>query len=102
MSFALGIILFILGIAISVALHEAGHLLTAKWSGMRVRAYFIGFGPTLFSWHKGGTEYGFKALPLGGYCDIAGMTILDEELTEEEAPDAMYKKPAWKLSLIHI
>ena len=42
MSFALGIILFILGIAISVALHEAGHLLTAKWSGMRVRAYFIG------------------------------------------------------------
>lgn len=100
MSFALGIILFILGIAISVALHEAGHLLTAKWSGMRVRAYFIGFGLTLFSWHKGGTEYGFKALPLGGYCDIAGMTILDEELTEEEAPDAMYKKPAWKRIIV--
>ncbi len=100
MTFALGIILFIIGIAVSVALHEAGHLLTAKWSGMRVRAYFIGFGPTLFSRRKGETEYGIKALPLGGFCDIAGMTILDEELTEEEAPDAMYKKPAWKRIIV--
>ncbi|MFY9189796.1 MAG: M50 family metallopeptidase [Lawsonella sp.] len=100
MAFALGIILFILGIAISVALHEAGHLLTAKAFKMRVRRYFIGFGPTLFKTKRKGTEYGLKALPLGGFCDIAGMTILDEDLTAEEKPHAMYKKPAYQRIIV--
>ena len=98
MAFALGIVLFGLGIAISIALHEAGHMYAARATGMRVRRYFIGFGPTLWSTTKhspkhGPTEYGLKAIPLGGFCDIAGMTKLDE-MTEEERPYAMYNRPA--------
>lgn len=98
MAFALGIILFGLGIAISIALHEAGHMYAARWTGMRVRRYFIGFGPTLWSTTKhsakhGQTEYGLKAIPLGGFCDIAGMTKLDE-MTAEDRPYAMYDRPA--------
>ncbi len=95
MAFALGVTLFALGIAISIALHEAGHLLTAKWFGMTVRRYFIGFGPRIFSFHRGGTEYGLKAIPAGGFCDIAGMTALDQ-VTPDEAPRAFFRKPTWQ------
>ncbi|MDO5032488.1 RIP metalloprotease [Corynebacterium sp.] len=96
----LGIVLFALGIGITVALHEAGHMLTARAFGMRVRRYFIGFGPKVASFTRGHTEYGLAALPLGGFCDIAGMTAQDEFLTEEEAPHAMYKKPAWQRVIV--
>lgn len=92
----MGIVLFALCIAVSVALHEAGHMLTAKAFGMRVRRYFIGFGPTVVSTTKGGTEYGIAALPFGGFCDIAGMTAQDPQLTPEEEPHAMYRKPWWQ------
>ena len=78
----LGIVLFALGIGLTVALHEAGHMLTARAFGMRVRRYFIGFGPRLFSFRKGHTEYGLAAFPVGGFCDIAGMTAQDEFLTD--------------------
>lgn len=94
MAFALGIVLFAFGIAVSIALHEAGHMYAARATGMRVRRYFIGFGPTIWSTHKGHTEYGLKAIPLGGFCDIAGMTKMDE-MTPEERPYAMYDRPAW-------
>ena len=92
---ALGIIGFALAIALSIALHEAGHMFTARAFNMRVRRYFIGFGPTVWSTTKGGTEYGIAALPFGGFCDIAGMTAMDP-LTSEEAPHAMVNKPAWQ------
>lgn len=95
MVFALGVVLFALGIGVSIALHEAGHMWTAKALGMKVRRYYIGFGPKVFSFRRGETEYGLKALPLGGFCDIAGMTALDE-MTPEEVPHAMYKKATWK------
>ena len=95
MAFALGVILFALGIGLSIALHEFGHLLIAKAFGMKVRRYFIGFGPRLFSFTRGETEYGFKAIPAGGFCDIAGMTALDE-LEPDEVDRAMYKQSAWK------
>jgi membrane-associated protease RseP (regulator of RpoE activity) len=91
----LGILLFALGICFSVALHEAGHMATAKWFGMKVRRYFIGFGPKLWSFRRGETEYGLKAIPLGGFCDIAGMTAMDE-VTPDEAPRAMWRYPVWK------
>lgn len=91
----LGIVVFALGIAVSVALHEAGHMFTARAFGMRVRRYFIGFGPKVWSTTRGGTEYGVAALPLGGFCEIAGMTAMDE-VTPEEAPHAMVNKPAWQ------
>jgi len=94
-----GVVLFALGICVSIALHEAGHMMTAKWFGMNVRRYFIGFGPTLFSFRRKQTEYGLKALPLGGFCDIAGMTALDE-VTPEESPKAMWRYPAWKRTVV--
>lgn len=70
-------------------------MFTARAFGMRVRRFFVGFGPTLWSVKRGGTEYGIAALPFGGFCDIAGMTAMDP-VTEEEAPHAMVKKPAWQ------
>ena len=91
----LGVVVFALGIAVSIALHEAGHMWTAKAFGMRVRRYFIGFGPKVFSFRRGETEYGLKAIPAGGFCDIAGMTALDE-VTPEEAPRAFFRKPTWQ------
>lgn len=95
LAYLLGVVLFAVGIAATIALHELGHLSVARWSGMRVRRYFVGFGPTLWSTQKGTTEYGVKAVPFGGFCEIAGMTALDE-VTPEEAPFAMRNKPAWK------
>jgi membrane-associated protease RseP (regulator of RpoE activity) len=91
----LGLVLFALGIGLSVALHEAGHMLTAKAFGMKVRRYFIGFGPKVFSFRRGETEYGLKIIPGGGFCDIAGMTALDP-VTPEEAPRAMWRYATWK------
>jgi membrane-associated protease RseP (regulator of RpoE activity) len=71
----------------------------ARATGMKVRRYFVGFGPTLWSTMRpnklGYTEYGVKAVPLGGFCDIAGMTSV-EELTAEERPYAMYRQRVWK------
>lgn len=94
-AFVFGIVLFALCIALSIALHEAGHMLTAKAFGMRVRRFFLGFGPTVASVKRGETEYGIAALPFGGFCDIAGMTAMDP-LTPEEEPRAMYRKPWWQ------
>ena len=59
---ALGILAFALAIAASIALHEAGHMFTARAFGMRVRRYFIGFGPTVWSTTKGHTEYGLSLI----------------------------------------
>src|SRR5699024_2257244 len=97
----LGIVLFALGICLTVALHEAGHMFTARAFGMRVRRFFIGFGPTLCSVRKNKTEYGVAALPLGGFCDIADMSSQDEFITEEERPYLMHKKPWWQRVIVH-
>ncbi|WP_328518351.1 M50 family metallopeptidase [Actinoplanes sandaracinus] len=99
MAYVTGVVLFVAGLCLSLALHEAGHLLTARAFGMRVRRYFVGRGPTVFSFRKGGTEYGLKALPIGGFCEIAGMTTLDE-LTPDERPRAMWRFPAWKRTVV--
>lgn len=95
MVFAIGFVLFALGITVSVALHECGHMWAAQATGMKVRRYFVGFGPKVFSFRRGETEYGLKALPLGGFCDIAGMTALDE-LDPEDLDRAMYRQATWK------
>lgn len=98
-TYLLGVLLFGVAIAITIGLHELGHYATARMFGMRVRRFFIGFGPRVFSWRKGHTEYGFKAIPLGGFCDIAGMTNQDE-VTAEEAPHAMRNKPGWQRIIV--
>ena len=70
---ALGIVLFVLGLLFSIAWHELGHLTFAKLFGVRVTQYMVGFGRTLFSRRRGETEYGLKAIPLGGYIRMVGM-----------------------------
>ncbi|MFD0569973.1 M50 family metallopeptidase [Kitasatospora gansuensis] len=69
----LGILLFVLGLLFSIAWHELGHLSTAKLFGIRVPQYMVGFGRTIWSRKKGETEYGLKAIPLGGYIRMIGM-----------------------------
>jgi membrane-associated protease RseP (regulator of RpoE activity) len=74
MSFLLGVVIFILALLISIMLHETGHFLTAKKFHMKVTQFFVGFGQTVWSRKRGETEYGVKALPLGGFVKITGMT----------------------------
>ncbi|MET8829195.1 site-2 protease family protein [Streptomyces sp. NPDC004610] len=69
----LGIVVFAVGLLISIAWHELGHLSTAKFFGIRVPQYMVGFGPTIWSRRRGETEYGIKAIPLGGYIRMIGM-----------------------------
>ena len=71
--YALGILVMVIGLGASIALHEVGHLVPAKKFGVKVGQYMIGFGPTIFSRRRGETEYGLKALPLGGYISMSGM-----------------------------
>lgn len=70
---ALGWLIMLIGISISIALHEVGHLLPAKRFGVKVTQYMVGFGPTMWSRQRGETEYGLKAIPLGGYIRMIGM-----------------------------
>ncbi|MGH3322268.1 MAG: M50 family metallopeptidase [Streptosporangiaceae bacterium] len=91
----IGVVAFVVAIVISVCLHEAGHMATAKAFGMKVTRYFLGFGPTLWSFRRGETEYGVKAIPAGGFVNIVGQTDL-EEVPPEDADRAMVNKPGWQ------
>ncbi|MGO1885076.1 MAG: M50 family metallopeptidase [Citricoccus sp.] len=71
--FIIGVLAVAVGIALSIALHEIGHLVPAKLFGVRVTQYMVGFGPTVWSRRRGETEYGVKAIPLGGYVSMVGM-----------------------------
>lgn len=84
-----------LGFSALIILHEAGHFFAAKATGMRVERFFLFFGPTLFSVKRGETEYGIKAIPLGGYVKISGMNP-EESLPSEVEHRAYYRKPVWR------
>ncbi|UYN83982.1 MAG: site-2 protease family protein [Microcella sp.] len=71
--YLVGILVVVVGLIVSIALHELGHFVPAKLFGVRVGQFMIGFGRTIVSWRRGGTEYGFKWIPLGGYISMAGM-----------------------------
>ncbi|MBA3233253.1 MAG: site-2 protease family protein [Propionibacteriales bacterium] len=71
--YTLGVVLFLLGVLASIALHEVGHMWPAKKFGVKVTQYFVGFGKTVWSVKRGDTEYGLKAIPLGGYIRMVGM-----------------------------
>jgi membrane-associated protease RseP (regulator of RpoE activity) len=71
--YVVGVLAFVVAILVSIGLHELGHMIPAKAFGGKVTQYFIGFGPTVWSRRKGETEYGIKAIPLGGYVKIVGM-----------------------------
>ncbi len=73
LAYTLGVVLFALGVLASIALHEVGHMYPAKKFGVQVTQYFVGFGKTVWSTRRGETEYGVKAVPLGGFVKLVGM-----------------------------
>ncbi|HIZ38102.1 MAG TPA: site-2 protease family protein, partial [Candidatus Ruania gallistercoris] len=89
MDFLVGVLVVAVGLIVSIALHEVGHLVPAKLFKVKVSQYFVGFGKTLWSTRRGGTEYGVKMLPLGGYVRMIGMfppatdTRSDDARTED-------------------
>jgi membrane-associated protease RseP (regulator of RpoE activity) len=91
----LGVIAFVVGILLSIMIHEWGHFVAARRFGCKVTEFFVGFGTRLWSVRRGETEYGVKAIPAGGYVKIIGMTDL-EPVAEEDRPRAFYNKPAWQ------
>ncbi|WP_434812417.1 M50 family metallopeptidase [Microbacterium sp. bgisy189] len=127
LAFIIGVVVLVVGLAVSIALHEIGHLAPAKAFGVRVGQYMIGFGPTLWSRKFGETEYGFKALPLGGYISMSGMyppspkradgegragggffaTMVqdardanDETLVASDTKRAFYELPVWQRVIV--
>ncbi|HLR95063.1 MAG TPA: site-2 protease family protein [Jiangellaceae bacterium] len=123
-----GITAFAIGLAVSIALHEVGHLVPAKAFGVKVSQYMVGFGRTLWSRRRGETEYGVKAVPLGGYVRMIGMfppepggdptklrrnstgplqALIDdardaakEEIGPEDSGRVFYAKPWWKKLIV--
>ncbi|HEV7886316.1 MAG TPA: site-2 protease family protein, partial [Acidimicrobiales bacterium] len=85
----------VFALIVMIMLHELGHFLTAKWAGMKVTEYFLGFGPRLWSVRRGETEYGIKAIPLGGYVKIIGMSTM-EEVAPEDEPRTYRAKGYWQ------
>ncbi|HEX5333636.1 MAG TPA: site-2 protease family protein [Cellulomonas sp.] len=73
MAYLVGVLVVLVGVLVSIALHEVGHMVPARRFGVRVSHYFVGFGPTVWSRTRGETEYGIKAIPLGGYVRLVGM-----------------------------
>ena len=93
----------LLSLSFLVAVHEMGHLLAAKYFGMRVEQFSIGFPPKIWSFKKGETEYALSAIPLGGYVKISGM--IDESLDTEAMklppqPWEFRAKPAWQRLIV--
>jgi membrane-associated protease RseP (regulator of RpoE activity) len=95
----LGVLVFVVGVLASVMLHEAGHFVTARRFGMKATEFFVGFGPKLWSFRRGETEYGFKGIPAGGYVKIVGMTDL-EPVATEDLPRAFFRQRAWKRAVV--
>ena len=77
--YLIGVVLFVIGVAASIGLHEMGHLIPGKLYNVKVTQYFIGFGRTIWSRRRGETEYGVKAIPLGGYVKLVGMLPPDPD-----------------------
>ncbi|HWV26679.1 MAG TPA: site-2 protease family protein [Aeromicrobium sp.] len=130
MIFALGVLAFAVGIVLSIALHEVGHMVPAKLFKVKVTQFFVGFGNTLWSFRRGETEYGIKAIPLGGYVRLVGMlppakdadphevrpsntglfTQLAEEarvaeyehVSDEDLPRMFYRLPTWKKIVVMV
>jgi membrane-associated protease RseP (regulator of RpoE activity) len=98
-SFLIGVLIFVVALLVSVMLHEAGHFVTAKAFGMKATQFFVGFGSTLWSTRRGETEYGVKALPVGGFVKITGMTSMDDVDPADE-PRSFRAKPGWQRAIV--
>ncbi|UIP58184.1 Zinc metalloprotease Rip1 [Agromyces marinus] len=125
LAFVIGVAIIFVGLVLSIGLHEIGHLVPAKLFGVRVTQYMIGFGPTIWSRRRGETEYGLKAVPLGGYIAMIGMfppgkgeqategstgffrTLVQdaressrESITPGDEHRAFYRLPVWKRIIV--
>src|SRR5256885_3913739 len=100
MNLLLGVAL-VLGLMIMI--HEWGHFIVARFLGVRVDVFSIGFGPRLFGWKRGATDYRVSALPFGGYVRMAGQDLSEgdsPDLAPTRAPDELMSKPRWQRGLI--
>ena len=98
--FSIWWLVFVVGVLIAIFLHEAGHFFTARWTGMKATQFFIGFGPRLWSFRRGETEYGVRALPLGAFVRIIGMNNMDEVEPADE--DRTYRSKSYPKRLLVI
>ena len=96
----IGWVIFLFALLFSVMLHESGHFIMAKKFGMKATRYFVGFGPTIWSTQRGETEYGIKALPLGGFVKIIGMHSLDDVDDPFDEPRSFRRQPAWQRIIV--
>ena len=96
---SLGVLLFIVALLIVIMVHEAGHFVAAKLLGFKATKFFVGFGPTLWSFKKGETEYGVKLFPAGGFVKIVGMNPY-EEVAPEDEPRAYANRPRWQRAVM--
>ncbi len=88
-----GAVIVVAAILVMIMLHELGHFVTARWAGMRVTDFFVGFGPVLWSIKRGDTRYGVRGFPLGGYVRVIGMNNLEEVAPEDE--DNTYRSKSY-------
>ena len=95
----LGILAFVVALLFSVMVHEFGHYITARKFGMRISEFFLGFGKRIWSFQRGETEFGLKAIPAGAYCKIEGMAPNDE-MPEGEEGRAFYKASSAKKLIV--
>jgi membrane-associated protease RseP (regulator of RpoE activity) len=94
-----GILVFVIGVLLMILVHELGHFVAAKRFGIKVEEFFLGFGPRLWSFRRGETEYGMKAIPVGGYVRIAGMNPFEEPAPEDRGR-LFGDKPAWQRAIV--
>ena len=95
----LSAVIVIVGIIAMVMIHEGGHFVAAKAVGMKATEFFFGFGPKLWSVQRGETEYGVKAIPLGGYVRVVGMNPYEEVHPEDEGR-TYRERPFWAKSVV--
>jgi len=98
--FSIWWLVFVVGVLIAIFLHETGHFVTARWTGMKATQFFIGFGPRLWSFRRGETEYGVRALPLGAFVRIIGMNNMDDVEPGDE--DRTYRSKSYPKRLLVI
>src|SRR5215470_10923796 len=94
---------FVLVLGILILVHEWGHFVVARFFGVRVDVFSIGFGPRLFGWKRGATDYRVSAIPLGGYVRMAGQDLSDIDSGKRAptgAPDELMSKPRWQRAII--
>lgn len=99
MAGAVGQVSFFVALILVIVIHEAAHFGMAKWFGIKVEEFFVGFGPRVWSFRRGETEYGLKAIPAGGYVKIAGMNPYQEPALAD-LPRTFGAKPIWQRGLV--